>query len=67
MSRAAEHPTGTPAPGADAPVPVLRVRDLGASVGGQQVVEHVDLDVAPTGVTDHPVPSSTRAACLTRS
>lgn len=31
--------------------PVLRVRDLRAHVAGQQVVEHVDLDVAPTGVT----------------
>jgi branched-chain amino acid transport system ATP-binding protein len=31
--------------------PVLRVRGLSAHVAGQQVVEHVDLDVAPTGVT----------------
>ena len=31
--------------------PVLRVRDLRAHVAGQQVVEHVDLDVAPVGVT----------------
>ena len=31
--------------------PVLRVRDLQAHVAGQQVVEHVDLDVAPVGVT----------------
>ena len=35
------------APGA----PVLVVRDLTAHVAGQQVVEHVDLEVAPTGVT----------------
>lgn len=33
------------------PEPVLRVRGLAAHVAGQQVVEHVDLDVAPTGVT----------------
>jgi branched-chain amino acid transport system ATP-binding protein len=31
--------------------PVLVVRDLRAHIGGQQVVEHVDLDVAATGVT----------------
>ncbi len=31
--------------------PVLRVQGLQAHVAGQQVVEHVDLDVAPTGVT----------------
>jgi len=31
--------------------PILCVRGLSAHVGGQQVVEHVDLDVAPTGVT----------------
>lgn len=31
--------------------PVLRVRGLQAHVAGQQVVEHVDLDVAPVGVT----------------
>jgi branched-chain amino acid transport system ATP-binding protein len=31
--------------------PVLRVRGLSAHVAGQQVVEHVDLDVAATGVT----------------
>ncbi|GGK65921.1 ABC transporter ATP-binding protein [Ornithinimicrobium pekingense] len=31
--------------------PVLLVRDLQAHVAGQQVVEHVDLQVAPTGVT----------------
>lgn len=31
--------------------PVLRVRDLRADVAGQQVVEHVDLEVATTGVT----------------
>ena len=31
--------------------PVLVVRDLQAHVAGQQVVEHVDLQVAPTGVT----------------
>lgn len=30
---------------------VLTVRDLAASIGGQQVVERVDLDVAQTGVT----------------
>lgn len=30
---------------------VLRVRGLAAQAGGQQVVEHVDLDVARTGVT----------------
>ncbi|WP_431473041.1 ABC transporter ATP-binding protein [Ornithinimicrobium sp. W1665] len=33
------------------PGPVLVVRDLSANVAGQQVVEHVDLEVAPTGVT----------------
>lgn len=31
--------------------PVLSVRGLSAHIGEQQVVEHVDLDVAPTGVT----------------
>lgn len=31
--------------------PVLIVRDLQAHIGGQQVVEHVDLEVAATGVT----------------
>ena len=31
--------------------PVLVVRDLQAHIGGQQVVEHVDLEVAATGVT----------------
>ncbi|GAA1153473.1 ABC transporter ATP-binding protein [Ornithinicoccus hortensis] len=31
--------------------PVLTVRGLSARAGGQQVVEHVDLDVAATGVT----------------
>ncbi|WP_122263179.1 ABC transporter ATP-binding protein [Ornithinimicrobium cerasi] len=31
--------------------PVLVVRDLRAHVAGQQVVEHVDLEVAATGVT----------------
>ncbi|AXH97611.1 ABC transporter ATP-binding protein [Ornithinimicrobium avium] len=31
--------------------PVLRVQDLRADVAGQQVVEHVDLEVTPTGVT----------------
>jgi branched-chain amino acid transport system ATP-binding protein len=31
--------------------PVLVVKDLQAHVGGQQVVERVDLEVAPTGVT----------------
>lgn len=31
--------------------PVLRVQDLQAHVAGQQVVEHVDLEVAATGVT----------------
>ncbi|WP_151526060.1 ABC transporter ATP-binding protein [Serinicoccus kebangsaanensis] len=37
--------------GAPAGDPVLRVRGLSAHVAGQQVVEHVDLDVAPVGVT----------------
>ncbi|MFK5584593.1 ABC transporter ATP-binding protein [Serinicoccus sp. LYQ131] len=37
--------------GEDQAVPVLRVRGLSAHVAGQQVVEHVDLDVAPVGVT----------------
>lgn len=36
---------------APAPAPVLLVRDLQAHVAGQQVVEHVDLEVAATGVT----------------
>lgn len=39
--------TSAPAAGA----PVLVVRDLRAHIAGQQVVEHVDLDVAATGVT----------------
>lgn len=30
---------------------ILHVRELSAHIGGQQVVEHVDLDVASTGVT----------------
>jgi branched-chain amino acid transport system ATP-binding protein len=34
-----------------APDRVLSVRGLSAHAGGQQVVEHVDLDVAATGVT----------------
>lgn len=33
------------------PNPILVVRDLQAHVAGQQVVEHVDLEVAATGVT----------------
>ncbi|USQ77658.1 ABC transporter ATP-binding protein [Ornithinimicrobium cryptoxanthini] len=36
---------------AEVPDPVLSVRGLQAHVAGQQVVEHVDLDVAATGVT----------------
>ena len=36
---------------AEVPDPVLSVRGLRAHVAGQQVVEHVDLDVAATGVT----------------
>ena len=50
MSQAAEHRTAATRPDPDA-TPVLRVRGLQAHVGGQQVVEHVDLDVARTGVT----------------
>ncbi|WP_022926230.1 ABC transporter ATP-binding protein [Serinicoccus marinus] len=47
-------PTGdlTDAPARSEDVdPVLHVRGLSAHVAGQQVVEHVDLDVAPVGVT----------------
>jgi branched-chain amino acid transport system ATP-binding protein len=48
MSQPAHRSAAEAAPVAD---PVLRVRGLQAHVAGQQVVEHVDLDVAPTGVT----------------
>ncbi|MFB9731267.1 ABC transporter ATP-binding protein [Ornithinimicrobium kibberense] len=48
-SSAAE--ASSPADGSTAPAPVLVVRDLAAHVAGQQVVEHVDLEVAATGVT----------------
>src|SRR5690606_38271328 len=53
-------PTPPPSPSSVAPSsgvttrpgePVLVVRDQQAHVAGQQVVEHVDLEVAPTGVT----------------
>lgn len=35
----------------DLPAPILRVSGLHARIAGQQVVENVSLDVAPTGVT----------------
>lgn len=44
-------PTRSPEATAASATPVLRVRGLQAHVAGQQVVEHVDLEVAPTGVT----------------
>lgn len=49
-----QHAAPSPSPGpavGPGESPVLRVRDLNAHVAGQQVVEHVDLDVAPAGVT----------------
>lgn len=50
-SRPAPHGAPAGAHGADAGAPVLVVRGLQAHVAGQQVVEHVDLEVAATGVT----------------
>jgi branched-chain amino acid transport system ATP-binding protein len=54
MTPAAQSPGASPA-GTGSPArtdePVLLVRGLEAHVAGQQVVEHVDLQVAPTGVT----------------
>lgn len=50
MSAAPAGQPATTATGAER-APILRVRDLQAHMAGQQVVEHVDLDVAPTGVT----------------
>ncbi len=54
MTSAAPPPsasTAAPSSGTRSDRPVLLVRDLQAHVAGQQVVEHVDLDVARTGVT----------------
>lgn len=51
MSHSADETAARQGAVGTAAAPVLRVRDLQAHVAGQQVVEHVDLDVAPTGVT----------------
>ena len=51
MTSAPVPETASPEPVVGSGDPVLSVRGLAAHVAGQQVVEHVDLDVAPTGVT----------------
>lgn len=50
MTGTTPHPSAVPDGGAAA-ASVLLVRDLRAHVAGQQVVEHVDLEVAASGVT----------------
>lgn len=51
MTSAPVPETASPDPVVGPGDPILSVRGLAAHVAGQQVVEHVDLDVAPTGVT----------------